>query len=249
MESIYQNLQKLFDVFTKGALLHQGSNSDYLLRTIYQSLDENFLNIIQDTKSVDKIAEQIRQNQGKVETSIANQTANNQVVNASETTRKVVTKTLDPNDCDPIQVVMDFNDELQSSILQVRLNLTREYERQKLEYQKSLKGQQEDLNSLNDAFKEQDNKLVDTLTSLTSEGDEWKRARLNDTASILQTMNGIVQQSNINELKKLDIPTDKKEIKQDYKYDPRNIIKSIVGENRAVSASIGNLDKIKDDRI
>lgn len=212
-------------------------------------MDENFLNIIQDTKSVDKIAEQIRQNQGKVETSIANQTANNQVVNASETTRKVVTKTLDPNDCDPIQVVMDFNDELQSSILQVRLNLTREYERQKLEYQKSLKGQQEDLNSLNDAFKEQDNKLVDTLTSLTSEGDEWKRARLNDTASILQTMNGIVQQSNINELKKLDIPTDKKEIKQDYKYDPRNIIKSIVGENKAVAASIGNLDKIKDDRI
>lgn len=47
----------------------------------------------------------------------------------SNTTKKVVTKTLDPIDYDPFEVAMDFSDELQNAILQVRLNLTREYER------------------------------------------------------------------------------------------------------------------------
>lgn len=35
----------------------------------------------------------------------------------SETTKKVVTKTLDPIDCDPMSVVLDFVDELQTAIL------------------------------------------------------------------------------------------------------------------------------------
>lgn len=70
----------------------------------------------------------------------------------SETTKKVVTKTLDPSDYDPMGVVLDFTDELQSAILQVKLNLTREYEQRKLLYAKSLEGQKEDIERLQSEF-------------------------------------------------------------------------------------------------
>lgn len=59
----------------------------------------------------------------------------------SETTKKVITKTLDPNDLDPMSVVLDFTDELQTAILQVKINLTREYEKRMLERAKSYEGQ------------------------------------------------------------------------------------------------------------
>ena len=46
MELIYGNMTKLFDAFTKGALVGQGANSEILLRTVYRSLNDDFLKII-----------------------------------------------------------------------------------------------------------------------------------------------------------------------------------------------------------
>jgi hypothetical protein len=39
-----------------------------------------------------------------------------------------------------MSVILDFTDELQTAILQVKLNLSREYERRKLEHAKSIEG-------------------------------------------------------------------------------------------------------------
>jgi len=47
----------------------------------------------------------------------------------SETTKKVVTHSLKPSNCDINSVVLDFMDELQNAVLHVKLNLSREYER------------------------------------------------------------------------------------------------------------------------
>lgn len=135
MTEIYSNMTKLFEDFTRGALTGQGANSEIVLRTIYRSLSENFLKIVQNTDAVDKISEVIK----KKQQSYTPET----VVSApvSETTKKVVTKTLDPNNCDIMSVVVDFVDELQTAILQVKLNLTRDYERMKILRAKSAEGQ------------------------------------------------------------------------------------------------------------
>ena len=84
---------------------------------------------------MDKIVEVMKNKQE----SISPETVDKALV--SETPKKVVTKTLDPNDYDPMSVVLDFTDELQTAILQVKLNLTREYERRMLERAKSYEGQ------------------------------------------------------------------------------------------------------------
>ena len=46
MDAIYVNVAKMFDAFTKGILTTQGSNSEILLRTIYRSLNKDFIKII-----------------------------------------------------------------------------------------------------------------------------------------------------------------------------------------------------------
>jgi hypothetical protein len=53
-------MTKMFDAFTKGALLEQGANSEILLRTVYRSLSSDFLKVVQDTDAVDKIVEAIK---------------------------------------------------------------------------------------------------------------------------------------------------------------------------------------------
>ncbi len=92
MELIYANMEKLFDVFTQGVLLEQGANSEYILRTIYRSLGEDFLNIFQNSQAVDKIVEVLKQKQSSIEPSEVDKAL------VSETTKKVITKTLDPNE-------------------------------------------------------------------------------------------------------------------------------------------------------
>ena len=160
MELIYGNMAKLFDTFTQGALTGQGANSEILLRTVYRSLNDDFLKIIQDTDATDKIVELLKQKQE----SIAPDDVDKAMV--SETTKKVITKTLDPNDLDPMSVILDFVDELQTAILQVKLNLTREYERQKLAYAKSKAGQTEDLDRLNSEFMRQSDDIMGTLRGM-----------------------------------------------------------------------------------
>lgn len=180
MEEIYANMTKLFDAFTNGALLGQGANSETLLRTVYRSLNEDFLQVVQDTEAVDKLIEVIKSKQEgivpeKVEEAMV-----------SETTKKVVTKTLDPETCDPMQVVLDFIDELQTSILQVKLNLSREYERRRLEYAKSLAGQQEDLDKLKEESSEQSNQISETLAQVAQDESEWKETHLKELSTLME---------------------------------------------------------------
>ena len=63
MQLIYDNLAKLFDVFTMGALTGQGANSEILLRTVYRALDEDFIEIIQNSDAVNKISEMLKKHQ------------------------------------------------------------------------------------------------------------------------------------------------------------------------------------------
>ena len=185
MELIYGNMEKLFETFTRGVLLEQGANSEILLRTVYRSLSEDFLKIIQDTKAVDKIAEVIKSRQDSIK---PEEVATAMV---SETTKKVITKTLDPNDLDPMSVILDFTDELQTAILQVKLNLSREYERQKLAHAKSLSGQQEDIDRLNEGFQEQDQLMADTLQEMQETGSEWKDDKLKELEDLLNVFSGL----------------------------------------------------------
>lgn len=85
MELIYGNMEKLFETFTRGVLLEQGANSEILLRTVYRSLNEDFLKIIQDTKAVEKIAEVIKSKQDSIKPDEVDTAL------VSETTKKVIT--------------------------------------------------------------------------------------------------------------------------------------------------------------
>ena len=55
---------------------------------------------------MEKIAEVLKDKQARINPDEADKAL------VSETTKKVVTKTLDPNTCDPMSVVLDFTDEL-----------------------------------------------------------------------------------------------------------------------------------------
>lgn len=180
MQDIYANMTKLFDAFTNGALLEQGANSETLLRTVYRSLDEDFLQVVQDTEAVDKLIEVIKSKQEGIEPEKVEEAM------VSETTKKVVTKTLNPETCDPMQVVLDFIDELQTSILQVRLNLSREYERRRLEYAKSLAGQQEDLDKLKVESQEQTQQISETLGQVATDETAWKDAHLKELSRLME---------------------------------------------------------------
>lgn len=183
MEEIYANMTKLFDAFTNGALLKQGANSETLLRTVYRSLNDDFLEIVQDTDAVDKLIEVIKSKQEGIEPDKVDEAL------VSETTKKVVTKTLDPETCDPMQVVLDFIDELQTSILQVKLNLSREYERRRLEYAKSLAGQQEDLDKLKAESSQQTTEISETLGQVAEDETKWKDEHLNELSKLMEKFN------------------------------------------------------------
>jgi len=185
ISEIYDNMTKLFDVFTQGALTGQGANSEILLRTVYRSLSDDFLKIIQDTDAVEKIVELIKSKQESIDPEQVDQAM------VSETTKKVVTKTLDPYECDPMSVVLDFVDELQTAILQVKLNLSREYERKKLAYAKSYEGQQEDLDRLNQEYTEQDEAMVEVLEQMSEDEETWKEDSLEKLEKLLETFNEI----------------------------------------------------------
>jgi len=60
MTELHDNMAKLFDTFTGGALTEQGANSEILLRRLCEGLDSGFMDIIQDSRAVDLIADAIR---------------------------------------------------------------------------------------------------------------------------------------------------------------------------------------------
>jgi hypothetical protein len=69
-------------------------------------------------------------------------------------------------------------DELQSDILKVKINLSREYERQKLAWAKSEEGQKQDLDRLNQEFKEQNQEMLDTLGQLSNQDAQWSSEQM-----------------------------------------------------------------------
>ena len=90
-----------------------------------------------------------------------------------------------------MSVVLDFTDELQTAILQVKLNLSREYERQKLAHAKSFQGQQDDLDRLNEGFQEQDQLMADILSEMQESGTEWKDDQLKELEELLKVFDGL----------------------------------------------------------
>ena len=128
--NIQGNLQKLFETFTKGSLTDQGANSEIILRTVHKSLNEDFLKIIEDSDVVNKIVEVIKEKQN----SIAED--NTDTTLASKTTKQVVTDTLDTKNLDIMSVVLDFMNELQNAILQVKMKLAREQDTKTLQQAK-----------------------------------------------------------------------------------------------------------------
>lgn len=237
MELIYGNMAKLFDTFTQGALTGQGANSEILLRTVYRSLNDDFLKIIQDTDATDKIVELLKQKQE----SIAAADVDKAMV--SETTKKVITKTLDPNDLDPMSVILDFVDELQTAILQVKLNLTREYERQKLAYAKSKAGQTEDLDRLNSEFMQQSDDIMGTLRGMKDDESIWKDETLKKLDQLGQMLGKFAElddggysaqvddafkdlMSEAKEAEKRQLPAFKKNVK-DVKFNPLDAVEKM----------------------
>lgn len=181
MALIYDNMTKLFDVFTKGALLGQGSNSEILLRQVYRALNDDFINIVADSKAVDKIVELMKTRQD----GLTPENMNSAMV--SNTTKKVVTKTLDPNNVDLMQVVVDFIDELQTSILQVKLSLSREYERQKFVVKKGEEGQKQDIDQLNSVLQQQTDTMVSTLKEMQKQDEDFATSQKQENEDLFKT--------------------------------------------------------------
>ena len=192
MELVYGNMAKLFDAFTKGVLTEQGSNSEVLLRTVYRSLGEDFLNIVKDSKAADKIAELMKSKRE----SLNPQTVDDAMV--SETTKKVVKQTLDPNNLDPTSVVLDFMDELQTAILQVKLNLTREHERRQLARKKSLEGVSEDIDTLTGRLQEQASELAASTRAMDETDSAFVDWQLDETERLFDLFRGVGRTGNLN---------------------------------------------------
>ena len=91
-------------------------------------MNEDFITIVRDSDAVEKIAQAIKDKQDSVKSG----GADNALV--SDTTKKVATGTFNAGTENVQQVMLDFMDELQSSILQIKLNLSREYEKRKIEH-------------------------------------------------------------------------------------------------------------------
>ena len=247
MELIYGNMTKLFDTFTQGVLTGQGANSEILLRTVYRALNEDFLQIIQDTAATDKIVELLEQKQGN----LTPETVDEALV--SETTKKIITKTLDPNDCNLMDVALDFIDELQTAILQVKLNLSREYERQKLLRAKTYEGQQEDLDRLKNESSEQSEQTANTLEELQQSQTEWDEEQFKKTEKLLETFKVLEKDdSGTRYLKEVSTTISKdKEIQQlvlPRKYDPKKVLEKIKGVAKRQEEQLKQAQKALDEQ-
>ena len=77
-----------------------GSDHAYILRIIRKSLDKNLLQIIQNSEVSDKIAELMK----------SRQTKDNPL--ASDTTKKALSNSLDPDKIDLSSVLLDFANEV-----------------------------------------------------------------------------------------------------------------------------------------
>ena len=136
MEIVYNNMGKMFDAFTNGVLTQQGANSEILLRQVYRSLSDDFLKIIQNSKATDKIVELIKNKQDEVRSS---DEAKNSP-NITQTTKNVVQNELTPVEFDPLQVITDFVNELQTYVLQIKRDIARQIDKRSFSKQQVKSG-------------------------------------------------------------------------------------------------------------
>ena len=66
------------------------------------------------------------------------------------------------------------------------MNLSREYERKKIEYARSYQGQQEDFEKLKEQFQEQDNEISSKLKELGMQDEQWRIAQIESTKKLLE---------------------------------------------------------------
>ena len=172
---------------------------------------------------------------------------------ASDTTKKVATNTFDASNYDINQVALDFMDELQTSILQVRLNLNKEYERRKLEHAKSLAGQQEDIDRLNKVSQEQDKEMMGTLETMSEDGAKWKDEHLKSLQHLVDVFNQVEPQGETKYLQYIQntLTRDKnlQTLAKKTKFDLTKIIKEISGVVQGKQHSSTTQRKTEEDII
>ena len=146
MTVIYNNLEKLFDEFTYGKLQEQGANSEYILRTVYRSLNDNFLQIIQDSGAVERIAAELKNRAGDSAPEQKEQPKQPEP-KKEEPEKKVVVQKLEPESTNPIDSIMEFTASLEESILTLKRDLAREYESKKAKVNQDTKDKEKDSNN------------------------------------------------------------------------------------------------------
>ena len=246
MEELYNNMTTLFETFTKGALIGQGANSEILLRTIYRSLNNDFLRIIQDGDAVNKIAQNMRDKQSKLTPENLDKAL------VPETTKKVVKGELDINDCNIMDVVMDFVDELQTSILQVRMNLNREYERRKMIRLQSYEGQQQDIDRLTQGLVQQNDDTSNRLETMDQGQSTWEDESLESLRHAIGVFNQLDSNNAYKDVVKLDasVKGDKnlQNLAKPYKFNIKTLadkLNGLVQDDVKAQIQLAKMKKVK----
>ena len=253
MEIVYNNMGKMFDAFTNGVLTQQGANSEILLRQVYRSLSDDFLKIIQNSKATDKIVELIKNKQDEVRSS---DEAKNSP-NITQTTKNVVQNELTPVEFDPLQVITDFVNELQTYVLQIKRDVARQIDKRSFSKQQVKSG----VISGNDSH----DKDAEYIESQISEHDKFSQE--------LDQLNGLtgieLNEFNEDEIKELfsdsdfDCPVQGELVKiehdldshikiakqsQRHNFSPIRIINKVKNQDRGDNSDIsGNTKLIKEE--
>lgn len=166
-------------------------------------MNEDFLKIIEDSDVVNKIVEVIKEKQNYIAED------NTDTTLASKTTKQVVTDTLDAKNLDIMSVVLDFMNELQNAILQVKMKLAREQDTKTLQQAKvetnasqPWKTEQkeqpaesnkksdelvEKIGELTNQLQEKTNDMVDSLQQMNQKSEKWLIENNKETSSLLKT--------------------------------------------------------------
>ena len=253
MEIVYNNMGKMFDAFTNGVLTQQGANSEILLRQVYRSLSDDFLKIIQNSKATDKIVELIKNKQDEVRSS---DEAKNSP-NITQTTKNVVQNELTHVEFDPLQVITDFVNELQTYVLQIKRDVARQIDKRSFSKQQVKSG----VISGNDSH----DKDAEYIESQISEQDKFSQE--------LDQLNGLtgieLNEFNEDEIKELfsdsdfDCPVQGELVKiehdldshikiakqsQRHSFSPIRIINKVKNQDRGDNSDIsGNTKLIKEE--
>lgn len=250
MEIVYNNMGKMFDAFTNGVLTQQGANSEILLRQVYRSLNDDFLKIIQNSKATDKIVELIKNKQDQVRSS---DEAKNSP-NVSQTTKNVVQNELTPVEFDPLQVITDFVNELQTYVLQIKRDVARQIDRRRSFAKQQVKSNgvsgNNDVEYIENEIQEQDKfgQGLDQL-NMRSSGIELNEFNEDEIRELFSDNDSDFYVSVQNELTKIEYDLDGhiKNAKQSHgqSFNPIKTINKV--RNYGVDDVSGNIKQIKEE--